>query len=131
MATETEYDTRNLPDLQSVLDRFRAQGLTAKVRIRSGCPRHWFSHKYLRHVHANLSMRSGREAMRSKSLTDEILAMPVARYRHDEEHKAITILVFQEYGRMKVRPKKSVEPEPGAPGGNIVLPPGTDGELPF
>lgn len=107
-----EYARPEMPALKSLLADWRREGLSCRVHIRSGAPRFWYGNRQLRRVHANLVLRSGIERSRSKSLTDGVLELPVARWSFGQGRKTALVHVFAPYGRKKHRPDEKDGQEP-------------------
>lgn len=129
------YAPKDMPLLKSLLEEWQAAGLTCRIHIRSGAPRYWFGARYLRRVRANLTLKHGAATVRSKSLTDAVLSMPVARWERDMSHRSACVYVFSLYGKKKRRPEK--DQNTAGPQDNtvkecyITIPDSIDDELPF
>lgn len=138
MLKATEYGVLEMPELKAVLAEIAATPGRICVHIYSGAPRYWFGRRQIKRVHGKIRYRNGKEAFRSKSVTDGVLAMKVARTVVPEGRDAIDVFVFSPYGHKKERDCR-YDPDTGTrrwtvaePKDFIKIPPELDDdELPF
>ncbi len=136
MLNTLDYGIHEMPKLSEVLAEIARTPGTVRVHIFSGAPRYYFGSRQIRKVHAAARYRDGTETFHSKSLTDAVRGMCVARTVAHESRNSIKVFVFAPYGHKKDRPWKDEDDEDArdTAGGSrsfITIPDGIDEELPF
>lgn len=138
MTDMTEYGLNEMPLLKDVLAGLSNRPGPVRIHICSGMPRYWYHRRQIRHVHGTVRYKNGKEAFRSKNVTDEVLGMRVARTAEKQDSKSVYVFVFSPYGHIKER-IYARDPDTGTKRWSVAgpkdfpAPSGMDGddELPF
>lgn len=103
MLSNVEYGYFEMPALKTVLAEIAKTPGLVRVHIRSGAPRYWYCRRQIRRVHGTVRYKDGAEIFNSKSVTDAVREMKVARTVAHEGRNCIKIFVFSPYGHRKER----------------------------
>lgn len=139
MLDNVEYGYSEMPALKDVLAEIARTPGAVRVHIRAGAPRYWCCRRQIRRVHGTVRYKNGKETFGSKSVTDEVREMKVARTVACEGRGSIKVFVFSPYGHRKDRyiehePETSTQRWSVAEAGDFAAAMssfGDDDELPF